>query len=139
MSNDVYVVLNGQEYVLEAGAMRPVESGYQRQVLEKLEDIGTRLSSLDTRAGRVEERMSNLEARVGVLESRQELILTKVDTLQTAVYWVLAAIGIFLAALAVIPGILQRKQEQAVQPQNSNTVDIDAFTRLYDFITSKRK
>lgn len=102
-SQDIRIVINGQEFRVEGSVLRPAsQSNFQQEVLKRLDGI--------------ESRLGNVESRLVVVEQEQRLLHVKVDDLQTSVYWVLGAIAIFLAAIQLWPNKKDSDSSSRNQP-----------------------
>lgn len=135
-SNDVIVVIGGQEYIIEGRTLKPAENGFQNEVLNRLDGIESRLD-------KVESRLDGLESRVGVIESELGYIRHDQSTMFTFMYWILGALAIFIG----IPGLLQALGQLFRKPQivshaedpkpSQPLITLDAVKYITDTITKR--
>lgn len=114
-SSDIRVIINGQEFAIAGGMLRPVQSSFQSEVLRRLDGI--------------ESRLDGIESRLGTVEQEQRLLHSKIDGLQTSVYWILGAIGIFLAAIGII-GIISTVITAFRKPETAQSESASAIASL---------
>ena len=126
-SNDVFVVIGGQQFRIAGDTLLPMQNSFQQEVLKRFDGIDSRLDGIESRLDKVESRLDKVETRLGKVESRLGAVETsqlhmndRIDWVQTTIYWGFALMGVIAAVytlwLSTPKGSKQNNTPPASQP-----------------------
>lgn len=88
-SNDIRIVINGQQFVIDGQTLKPApENTFQQEVMK-------RFDGLESRMGRLENRMTALEHQQDITNSRLDMGIWSAGICFAVLALVIAFVGIF--------------------------------------------
>ena len=119
-SNDVFVVIGGQQFRIAGDTLLPMQNSFQQEVLKRFDGIDSRLDGIESRLDKVESRLDKVESRLGAVETSQLHMNDRIDWVQTTIYWGFALMGVIAAVytlwLSTPKGSKQNNTPPASQP-----------------------
>ena len=129
-SNDVFVVIGGQQFRIAGDTLLPMQNSFQQEVLKRFDGIESRLDKVESRLDKVESRLDKVETRLGNVEQSQ-LVLQETLAVQGAqidmlIWWGGIAFTV-LAAIIAFVGIFAPKlwdlSKRKTAPHNDERVN----------------
>ena len=136
-SNDVFVVIGGQQFRIAGDTLLPMQNSFQQEVLKRFDGIESRLDGIESRLDKVESRLDKVESRLDKVETRlgnveqSQLVLQETLAVQGAqidmlIWWGGIAFTV-LAAIIAFVGIFAPKlwdlSKRKTAPHNDERVN----------------
>ncbi|MBQ7214931.1 MAG: hypothetical protein IJS39_02980 [Synergistaceae bacterium] len=121
-SNDIRIVINGQEFVIDGKALRPAPaSNFQQEVMKHFDSLEARVGNIEARVGNIEAGVKELGYMLDKTNSRLDMGIWFAGLCFAVFALVIAFVGIFA------PKFWEHmtRKETPSQPQ----IDIDAIAR----------
>lgn len=95
-SNDIRIVINGQQFVVDGQSLKPApENDFQQEVMKRFDGLESRMDKLESRMGRLENRMTSLEHQQDITNSRLDMGIWSAGICFGVLALVIAFVGVF--------------------------------------------